>query len=102
MKVIDEKNSHWVAKGPAGHDVEWDAEVFNDAENEMIAAQSQDRFGQGDLAVRRLLRLDMVPFAEDDDFAKPFRGPQMNPHALMVLDALARRRPDLQIRVEAT
>ena len=71
------------------------------AENEMIAAQSQDRLGQRDLAVRRLLRLDMVPFAEDDDFAKPFGGPQMDPHVLMVLDALARRRPDFQIGVEA-
>jgi hypothetical protein len=71
------------------------------AENEMIAAQSQDRLGQRDLAVRRLLRLDMVPFAEDDDFAKSLGGPQMDPHVLMVLDALARRGPDFQISVEA-
>src|SRR3712207_974317 len=28
---------HWVAKGPAGTRVEWDAEVYNQKENELIA-----------------------------------------------------------------
>ena len=32
--------SHWVAKGPAGTSVEWDAEVYNDKPNEMIAWRS--------------------------------------------------------------
>ncbi len=32
--------SHWVAKGPAGTTVEWDAEVFNEKENELIAWRS--------------------------------------------------------------
>ena len=32
--------SHWVAKAPAGQIVEWDAEVYNDKENEMIAWRS--------------------------------------------------------------
>lgn len=34
--------SHWVAKGPAGTTVEWDAEVFNEKENELIAWRSLD------------------------------------------------------------
>jgi uncharacterized membrane protein len=34
--------SHWVAKGPAGTRVEWDAEVFNEKENELIAWRSLD------------------------------------------------------------
>jgi len=32
--------SHWVARGPLGYQVEWDAEVHNDRENELIAWRS--------------------------------------------------------------
>jgi uncharacterized membrane protein len=32
--------SHWVAAGPAGLAVEWDAEVINEIENEMLAWRS--------------------------------------------------------------
>lgn len=32
--------SHWVAKGPAGTEVEWDAEIINEKPNELIAWQS--------------------------------------------------------------
>jgi uncharacterized membrane protein len=32
--------SHWVAKAPAGTTVEWDAEVYNEKENELIAWRS--------------------------------------------------------------
>ena len=32
--------SHWVAKGPGGKNVEWDAEVYNEKPNEMIAWRS--------------------------------------------------------------
>ena len=32
--------SHWVARGPAGSRVEWDAEVINDHTNELIAWRS--------------------------------------------------------------
>jgi uncharacterized membrane protein len=35
-----EKRSHWVVKGPAGVRVEWDAEIHNQVENEMIAWRS--------------------------------------------------------------
>jgi uncharacterized membrane protein len=34
--------SHWVAKAPAGSSVEWDAEVYNEKENELIAWRSLD------------------------------------------------------------
>ena len=40
VQVKDEKRSHWVAKAPAGTTVEWDAEIYNDKENEMIAWRS--------------------------------------------------------------
>ncbi len=33
----DERRSHWIVQGPAGSRVEWDAEVFQDHPNELIA-----------------------------------------------------------------
>ena len=42
VKVLDEKRSHWVAKGPAGTDAEWDAEIINEIPNELIGWRSVD------------------------------------------------------------
>jgi uncharacterized membrane protein len=36
-------HSHWVTKGPLGTRVEWDAEIYNENPNEMIAWRSLDR-----------------------------------------------------------
>lgn len=36
----DNKRSHWVVKGPLDFDVEWDAEIINERENELIAWRS--------------------------------------------------------------
>jgi uncharacterized membrane protein len=36
----DEGVSHWVAKGPAGTRVEWDARIINDVDGRLIAWQS--------------------------------------------------------------
>ncbi len=43
LKSVDdlgENRSHWIAGTPEGGLVEWDAEIFNDKENEMIAWRS--------------------------------------------------------------
>lgn len=40
VQVVDDKRSHWVAKGPAGSDVEWDAEIINEIPNELIGWRS--------------------------------------------------------------
>ena len=37
---LDETRSHWVANGPGGKQVEWDAEIYNEKENELIAWRS--------------------------------------------------------------
>ena len=37
VTVLDDLRSHWVARGPAGAQVEWDAEIINDRPNELIA-----------------------------------------------------------------
>jgi uncharacterized membrane protein len=34
------KRSHWIAKGPAGLAVEWDAEIINEIDNKLIAWRS--------------------------------------------------------------
>jgi len=42
VSVLDEKRSHWVAKGPAGSEAEWDAEIINEIPNELIGWRSVD------------------------------------------------------------
>jgi len=36
VRTIDRRHSHWVAKAPAGRQVEWDAEIINEIPNELI------------------------------------------------------------------
>jgi uncharacterized membrane protein len=40
VAMREEGVSHWVAKGPAGTDVEWDARIINEVENKVIGWQS--------------------------------------------------------------
>jgi uncharacterized membrane protein len=40
VAVREEGISHWVAKGPAGTKVEWDARIINEVEDKLIAWQS--------------------------------------------------------------
>jgi uncharacterized membrane protein len=40
VTVQDDKHSHWVALGPAGYRVEWDAQIINDEPNRLIAWRS--------------------------------------------------------------
>lgn len=40
VEILDSSRSHWVAKGPAGRKVQWDAEIINEKPNELIAWKS--------------------------------------------------------------
>jgi uncharacterized membrane protein len=40
VTVIDDTRSHWVAKGPAGSRVEWDAVIHHEFDDELIAWRS--------------------------------------------------------------
>jgi uncharacterized membrane protein len=40
VKQTDPTHSHWVARGPMGTTIEWDAEIFNERPNEIIAWRS--------------------------------------------------------------
>jgi len=42
VSVNNHRTSHWVAKGPAGISIEWDAEIINEIPNELIAWRSMD------------------------------------------------------------
>lgn len=40
VRTLTERRSHWIAKGPAGSQVEWDAEVTEDRPGDVIAWRS--------------------------------------------------------------
>src|SRR5262245_8518435 len=40
VRVLDTRRSHWVARGPLGISVEWDAEINNERPGELIAWRS--------------------------------------------------------------
>jgi uncharacterized membrane protein len=40
VQAKDDRRSHWVACGPAGRTVEWDAEITQDRPNELVAWRS--------------------------------------------------------------
>jgi len=42
VKAIDATRSHWVARGPMGTPVEWDAVIFNERPNEFLAWRSTE------------------------------------------------------------
>lgn len=40
VEPVDDRRSHWRAKGPAGSSFEWDAEIIEDRPNELLAWRS--------------------------------------------------------------
>ncbi len=42
VDVTDATHSHWVARAPAGLQVDWDAKIINDVENKLIGWRSLD------------------------------------------------------------
>ena len=40
VKVLDDRRSRWVVRGPGRRTLEWDAEIINDVENRLIAWRS--------------------------------------------------------------
>lgn len=58
VRVQSPTRSHWVAKAPAGTSVEWDAEIFNEKENEMIAWRTLEG---ADVASAGTVRFEKAP-----------------------------------------
>lgn len=97
IDVIDATRSHWVVKGPAGSDIEWDSLIVEDAPGRRIAWQAAEG---ADVANR-----GWVEFRD----APPGRGTEV--HALIEYDApggvlgrliakLFQREPNTQTRRE--
>ena len=40
VRVLDDRRSHWKAKGPAGMRIEWDAEIIDDRPGQLLTWQS--------------------------------------------------------------
>ncbi len=86
VRVLEGNRSHWVARGPAGHTVQWDAEVINEHPGEMIAWRSLEgadvdhagtvRFRpvDGGTEVRVLLEYNAPGGAIGATFARLFGG----------------------------
>jgi uncharacterized membrane protein len=55
---LDGRRSHWVAKGPAGTDVEWDAEIVQEVQDEYIAWRS---IGESEVDNRGEVRFTDAP-----------------------------------------
>jgi uncharacterized membrane protein len=56
---IDRWNSHWVARGLGGSRVEWDAEIYNEKENELISWRSLEK---ADVVNAGSVRFERAPF----------------------------------------
>lgn len=58
VSSIGERRSRWVAAGPLGTQIQWDAEIVADRENELIAWRS---LAGSDVAVDGVVRFQAVP-----------------------------------------
>ena len=58
VQVIDDKRSHWVARGPGGMEVEWDAEIIEDVPNERLAWRSMQ---DADIDNAGVVRFEKAP-----------------------------------------
>src|SRR5690606_17069942 len=58
VKTLDEKRSHWKARGPMGMEVEWDAEIIEDVPNERLAWRSVEN---ADIDNAGLVRFEKAP-----------------------------------------
>ena len=58
VDIKDDRRSHWVAAGPGGSTVEWDAEITEDRSNEMIAWRSLEG---SDVDHRGVVRFEPAP-----------------------------------------
>jgi uncharacterized membrane protein len=57
VRVLDDGRSHWVARGPGGSRVEWDAEITLDVANQLIAWRSLE----GDVDTAGSVRFERAP-----------------------------------------
>lgn len=62
VRMLDSTRSRWVAKGPAGTTVTWDAEIINEVDGELIGWRSLDN---ADVATAGSVRFRPAPGGTD-------------------------------------
>lgn len=95
VTVLDDKRSHWVARAPFGKTVEWDAEIINEVENELIAWRSVEN---ADIANAGSVRFTPVPGGRGTEVRVVL---EYNPPAGKLGAAVAKlfgEEPDYQVR----
>jgi uncharacterized membrane protein len=58
VREVDDKHSRWFVRGPAGVELEWDAEIINDQPNELISWRS---IGSADVESTGSVRFQRAP-----------------------------------------
>lgn len=58
VRTTGDRRTHWVAKGPAGATIEWDAEMLEDRPNELISWRS---VGDSDIRNEGVVRFTKAP-----------------------------------------
>jgi uncharacterized membrane protein len=58
VREIDDKHSRWFVRGPAGTELEWDAEIINDQPNELISWRT---LGCADVESAGSVRFERAP-----------------------------------------
>lgn len=58
VEPLDERRSRWTALGPMDMEVQWEAEIFNERENEMIAWRSVE---EGDVQTAGSVHFEALP-----------------------------------------
>lgn len=85
VEVLDSRRSRWIAKGPAGMNAQWEAEIINEVPGELIGWRSVEKSnvnhagsvhftptGGGGTEVRVILRYDPPAGAAGAAFARLF------------------------------
>ena len=64
VERVDEMHSHWVARGPGGRTIEWDAEIVNEIPGELVAWKT---VGDPDVAHAGSVHFRRVPAKRDTE-----------------------------------
>lgn len=91
----DGGRSHWVATGPAGLQVEWDAELINDEPNKLIAWRS---LPGSDVATAGSVNFDRVPDGSATQLTVNLQYTAPGGKAGSVIAAMFGREPSQMIR----
>jgi len=98
LKAVEPRGntrSHWVASGPAGLDVEWDAEIITERENELIGWRS---VGDSEVATAGSVHFTQAPGNEGTEVKVILKYDPPGGKVGIALNRLLGESPSQQIR----